>query len=154
MKNFMKKLFLLLLVGVIAVSMFGFIAPNRVDAKEAKPSRGNVCVGLEFGTGYVMKYNIIFYDTSGKQIDKIIQKYGLVGGIYKNYSIPEKAGSIIVEAQKLPITFRWKTVACHKFELIKNSKFSEGNISVVGTGRTLDHAKTTPKGNGCWKCVS
>ena len=35
MKNIIKKMFSLLLVGVVAVSMFGFIAPNRVDAAEA-----------------------------------------------------------------------------------------------------------------------
>ena len=34
MKNIIKKMFSLLLVGVVAVSMFGFIAPNRVDAEE------------------------------------------------------------------------------------------------------------------------
>lgn len=35
MKNVFKKVFSLLLVGVVAVSVFGFIAPNRVDATEA-----------------------------------------------------------------------------------------------------------------------
>ena len=34
MKNIIKKMFSLLLVGVVTVSMFGFIAPNRVDAEE------------------------------------------------------------------------------------------------------------------------
>ena len=34
MKNIIKKMFSLLLVGVVAVSMFGFIAPNRVGAEE------------------------------------------------------------------------------------------------------------------------
>ena len=48
MKNIIKKMFSLLLVGVVAVSMFGFIVPNRVDAAEADINSGSrIIVNIE-----------------------------------------------------------------------------------------------------------
>ena len=58
MKNVMKKVFSLLLVGVVAVSMFGFITPNRVDAAETNAME---FLTIENATPEVLKYRIDFY---------------------------------------------------------------------------------------------
>ena len=44
MKSVMKKLFSLLLVVVITVSMFGFVAPPSVEAAEANASRDKIII--------------------------------------------------------------------------------------------------------------
>ena len=56
MKNIMKKLFSLLLVGVVAVSMFGFITPNRVDAAETNSNLGTIVISCDPVTDHKKLY--------------------------------------------------------------------------------------------------
>ena len=64
MRNIIKKLLSLLLVGVVAVSMFGFITPNRVNATEANTlSAGILCIQNNGNRG---EYNVGFCDNLSK----------------------------------------------------------------------------------------
>ena len=57
MGNIIKKLLSLLLVSVVAVSMFSFIAPNRVDAVETNENSGILCIEQNGNMGnYTIKF--------------------------------------------------------------------------------------------------
>ena len=57
MGNIIKKLLSLLLVSVVAVSMFNFIAPNRVDAVETNKNSGILCIEQNGNMGnYTVKF--------------------------------------------------------------------------------------------------
>lgn len=145
MKNVMKKLFSLLLVGIVAISMFGFIAPNNVDAAEAKPSKG--IVRLEHTGGWIGRYFIRFYDASGKQMGREIGKV-LTAGLGKEYSIPLEAKSVIVETQVW--AFGYHRVNLNKFELSENNDSSTGFIFVRGCN-AVNNIDTSVNATGCWK---
>ena len=73
MKNVIKKAFSLLLVSVVAVSMFSFITPNRVDAK-VELSKDYVYVffkELDQGIKKPGYYTIKFFYPNGKLITEI-----------------------------------------------------------------------------------
>lgn len=68
MKNVIKKAFSLLLVSVVAVSMFSFITPNRVDAK------------VELSDSYVQVDDILFaHDADAKPGYYTIKFFGIDG---------------------------------------------------------------------------
>ena len=57
MGNIIKKLLSLLLVSVVAVSMFSFIAPNRVDAVETNENSGILYIEQNGNMGsYTVKF--------------------------------------------------------------------------------------------------
>ena len=67
MKNVMKKVFSLFLVGVVAVSMFGFITPNRVDAAETNAIE-RICI--QNRGSKALKYLIYFYLEGDPELTK------------------------------------------------------------------------------------
>ena len=145
----MKKLFSLLLVGIVAISMFGFIAPNNVDAAEAKPSKG--IVRLEHTGGWVGRYFIRFYDASGKRMGNEIKRVMTArraghGG--KEYSIPLEAKSVIVETQAWVVGYH--RVNLNKFELSENNDSATGFIFVRGCN-AVNNIDTSVNATGCWK---
>ena len=75
MKNFIKKLFSLVLVGVVTVSMFSFIRPNRVDAiEESNASGGNLGIFIieMIRNGlYEINYSVICYNAFGREIYRV-----------------------------------------------------------------------------------
>ena len=155
MKNVMKKLFSLLLVGVIAVSMFSFVAPNSVDAAEAKPSKGTVYLKQNAKWSLILDgyYFVYFYDASGKLISnpatRIFVKHDA------RYPIPENATSVVVKVQKGD----WLTGAIDKvlvgrlkFNLNEASTDSTGSINVLGHGSNVN-AYTSQSTTGCWQYV-
>ena len=76
MKNFIKKLFSLLLVGVVTVSMFSFIRPNRVDAiEESNKSERNlgtfIVEEIPCRALYTIYCSVICYNASGKEIKRV-----------------------------------------------------------------------------------
>ena len=98
MKNVIKKMFSLLLVGVVAVSMFGFIAPNRVDAAEANAFRGSVLVKTEYSkNAYIISSTVEFLNASGETI-KIPRHKHLDGrkSEHVEYKIPADAKKVKV----------------------------------------------------------
>ena len=151
MKNVMKKLFSLLLVGVIAVSMFSFVAPNSVDAKEAKPSRGTVYVyqNAMWSTFRNAKYFVYFYNASGNKISShSVHLYVKKGA---HFPIPLEAKTVTIEVQSAMLGgISWETVVNHKFELVENSESLEGSISVTGHGSGFG-PYTAQNSTGCWK---
>ena len=99
MKNIMKKLFSLLLVGVVAVSMFGFITPNRVDAAEANAKyAGKFCISYVPGPrrSYTAFYMLDFYDSANNNIGDI--RTGTLKDSEKiNYKIPSSVQRITIQ---------------------------------------------------------
>lgn len=70
MKNVMRKVCSLFLIGVVAVSMFGFIAPTRAEAIETEYG-GELCLYWDDGANYCKNYgdiaiNVSFCDSRGK----------------------------------------------------------------------------------------
>ena len=154
MKNIMKKLFSLLLVGVVAVSMFGFIAPNSVDAKEEKPSKGEVhlkqCAMWDFfytDGEYIVK----FYGASGNVISTPSTKLGCMIHTEHTFPIPVETKSAVVTVKKvIPFTGKYVVVDRLKFELNEKSTSSTGVISVEGHGANQS-ANVAQRTTGCWK---
>lgn len=71
MKNVIKKAFSLLLVSVVAVSMFSFITPNRVDAKVQLSNNYVRIVDTLFDENANAKpgyYTIEFFDIDGNPL--------------------------------------------------------------------------------------
>ena len=149
MKNVMKKLFSLLLVGVVAVSMFGFIAPNNVDAAEAEPSKGNVY--FQQNGFYTGNYIASFYDASGKLIGS--RNTGrMYAGQSRRYAIPEETKTLTVKT-KIRSIFHWDNVGLFKFVLNESKLPEGGTVSVTGKGDLLIMAYFIPSSTGCWKCA-
>ena len=92
MKNVMKKVFSLLLVGVVAVSMFGFITPNRIDAAETNATE---FLTIRNATPKVLRYRIDFYLAEGPEKTKPLNRNHIIVTLrpdeHKNVSIPPLA---------------------------------------------------------------
>ena len=65
MKNIVKKLFSLLLVGVVAISMFSFVAPTNAEAAEAD-SYGTL--SIRNWASFTARFHVTFYDSCGKNL--------------------------------------------------------------------------------------
>lgn len=101
MKNIIKKLFSLLLVGVVAVSMFGFIAPNRVNAAETDASLGKVRLETVPNPNFSLRHRLIFsvefLNKSGKPIGKRVRSdLNIHNGESREVEIPSKTKSIMI----------------------------------------------------------
>ena len=99
MKNVIKKMLSLLLVGVVTVSMFSFITPNRVDA-EVKFLRYFVHVvakapGRGGQDGY---YNISFFDKKEEPIIGSIKPVGFGSVKEEDFYVPRGAATMKFEA--------------------------------------------------------
>lgn len=94
MKNFIKKLFSLLLVGVVTVSMFSFIRPNRVDAIEESNKSGKnlgtfIVEEIPCRALYTIYCSVVCYNASGKEIKKVDDKSNLLWSSKKiTFEIP------------------------------------------------------------------
>ena len=90
MKNVMKKVFSLILVGVVAVSMFGFVAPTRA---EAAGCAGELCLEWydkeNYCNGNIDIY-IYFLDSYGTVLDTYDAK---TVGSYNGWVIKFPAGT-------------------------------------------------------------
>ena len=156
MKNVMKKLFSLLLVGVVAVSMCGFIAPNSVDAAEVKPSKGEIHLKQAdwwsaFGTDG--RYFVKFYNASGQLIGDKLASLRAVKEPSKDFPIPVETNSVVIEIKKgspLVGDLDFRLVTCLKFTLDETSTDSIGSISLEGQGINT-RASVAQSTTGCWK---
>ena len=61
LKNVVKKLFSLLLVGVVAISMFSFVAPP-VEAAEAPEAGSNGTLSIRNCALFTARFHVTFYD--------------------------------------------------------------------------------------------
>ena len=146
----MKKLFSLLLVGIVAISMFGFITPNSVDAAEATPSKGTVYVkNTSHSIGYGANFVVDFYNASGKNIGGY-NSGRLNKTEERHYTIPQEAKSVTVRTKKKS-TFCWNNVNFFVFKLDESSDSLDGSISVNAIGKSLLKAGFTKSSAGCWK---
>ena len=105
MKNIMKKLFSLLLVGVVAVSMFGFITPNNVDAAETNGCAGKIvisCVPVPDTSKLKKPYKVCcmvrYYNVYNKEIvtPMIPCSETLHGGESRTYDIRDDVQRITI----------------------------------------------------------
>ena len=141
MKNVIKKMFSLLLVGVVAVSMFGFIAPNRVDATEANVLEGSVLVKTQYSeNAYIISSTVEFLNASGKAITG--PKYRHLDGKkseYVEYKIPKDARTVKVNVMNCksikPLNLLSKTF------IFERNKF----IPAVGNSITVSASFPMPK---------
>ena len=91
MKNVMKKVFSLLLVGVVAVSMFGFITPNRVDAAETNAME---FLTIENATPEVLKYRIDFYSEKDPNLTRPLNDKAIIVTL-----CPDERKDVIIHPQ-------------------------------------------------------
>ena len=101
MKNIIKKLFSLLLVGVVAVSMFGVIAPNRVNAAETNANLGKVRLETVHNPNFSLHHRLIFsvefLNKSGKPIgERAESDLNIHDGESREVEIPSKTKSIMI----------------------------------------------------------
>ena len=158
MKNVIKKLFSLLLIGVVAVSMFSFIVPNHIDAEEEIP-RGIVVLILRNMAIYYegvasVNYSVEFYDVLDNATEKLIcsQSVSLSNDgvdrkpvLWRGY-IPAKAKVVVIGTGKW-----WK---CCKFKLDESSKFSTGFIEVTSINQARNKGiYIRSRSSGYWKQV-
>ena len=101
MKNVIKKMFSLLLVGVVAVSMFGVIAPNRVNAAETNANLGKVRLETvpnpKFDRHHRLIFSVEFLNKSGKPIgERAESDLNIHDGESREVEIPSKTKSIMI----------------------------------------------------------
>lgn len=75
MKNVMKKVFSLLLVGIVAISMFSFITPNRVDAAETNATE---FLTIRNATPEFLKYRIDFYSEEDPELTRPLNDKAII----------------------------------------------------------------------------
>ena len=158
MKNVVKKLFSLLLIGVVAVSMFSFIVPNHVDAEVGTP-RGIIVLILRNMALYYegvasVNYSVKFYDVLDNAKEKLIcsQSVSLSNDgvdrkpVLWHDLIPAKAKIVVIETGKW-----WE---CRKFKLDESSEFSTGLIEVTSINQERNKGMyIRSRSSGCWKQV-
>ena len=99
MKNVIKKMLSLLLVGVVTVSMFGVIAPNRVNAAETNANLGKVRLETvpnpKFDLYHHLSFSAEFLNKSGKPIGRRAESVlNIRDGKIREVEIPSKTESI------------------------------------------------------------
>ena len=157
MKNFAKKLFSLLLVGVVTVSMFSFVAPPPVEAVEETPSRGTVIfkfVNLldaeRSAEGIVDFYGDDDYYSS-QPISLHCRGYGIFSERKTVcYNIPAEAKIVVLRDG----CRRW--IVWGNFKLDESSEFSSGCIRAVVECSGVRHFERRSKrieSSGCWKQI-
>ena len=143
MKRVIKKLFSLLLVGVVAVSMFSFISPNRVDAAGSNSKfNGKFRVwGLPaFSDPYKASYEINFYNKKEVNIKTMRNTLSSDKLTEENFNIPKQAQKIVIE-----------TTITGKNGILKNSSVlkrngekisKDGSISILHQIASLSDPRT------------
>ena len=144
MKNVMRKVVSLFLVGIVAVSMFGFIAPTRAEATEEN-SRGTVKV-VNKGN-YVAFFTISFYDKTEQLIIK--QRECLLELEENDFALPANANFVTVEA-KAHNGINSFIVDTVKFKLVKDDVYSE-DVIIVTTSGTTTNAKVISECTSGWR---
>ena len=87
MKNVVKKLFSLLLVGVVAISMFSFVAPPAEAAEAAEAGSNGTLIINQSGI-YKAGFHVTFYDSVGGNLDEYDTGYLAVGKT-RDFKIPK-----------------------------------------------------------------
>ena len=130
MKNVMKKVFSLFLVGVVAVSIFGFVAPTRAEAV-GENSRG--IVKLANNTNCKALFKVKFYN---KNFELIVDRYAKLEANDNNganvFTIPDNTEFILVDVKKKN-TDSFTYVDTLKFEMSYSKACSEDVIKVAYT---------------------
>ena len=156
MKNFVKKLFSLLLVGVVAISMFSFVAPTNVEAAEETSFRGVVYFTL-INPGKTKKeasvgYSVEFYDVLDDGTKNFIESWSIC--LYADY---RHGKNIAKEDCFIPVGAKIVVLKnaenCHKFKLDVNSESSRGYIYVDYILWFNEEYRTSIKSSDCWKQV-
>ena len=140
-KNVMKKMFSLLLVGVVAISMFGFISSTRAEAAEAG-SKGTVQIyqkGL-----YVARFDVNFFDGNNNEIDSSSKRLA----IYQGYdiAIPDNAEYVQVDVY----VYGWGHKKTLKFKA-NDQVSSKSVINITTDGSTWDTGVNVHSCNGWQK---
>ena len=156
MKNVVKKLFSLLLVGVVAISMFSFVAPPPAEAVEETPSKGTIIfkfISLIDGRCSA-DYAVDFYGDddyyiSSQPIHFHLATFGKKKTV--RYNIPAEAKIVVIKDF-------WSGQAWGRFKLEESSEFSSGCISAVvkRSGGFIMHRERWSKSSessGCWKQI-
>ena len=132
MKNVFKKMFSLFLVGVVAVSMFGFIAPNRVDATEAANAfTESILVETEPSiNACTISSTIKFFDESEKVVRvKRAELDGQIGQAMEA-KIPKKAKIIEINVMNIEKRKDLRLSRTYKFRRDKVVPSSDPSISI------------------------
>lgn len=100
MKSIIKKLFSLLLVGVVAISMISSIKPNCVDAAETN-DRDSKTVFISYspdpGSSYFAFTILDFYDLKNNSLGTYNTNLGGHRLLRKKFAIPKATQKIIIE---------------------------------------------------------
>lgn len=137
-------MFSLLLVGVVAISMFGFISPSRVEAAE-EGSRGTIEVSQK-GL-YVARFDVKFFDNNNNEIDSSSKSLA----IYQGYdiAIPDNAEYVQVDVYVYGF-FKWDHKKTLKFKA-NDQVSSESIINITTDGSTWDTGVNVHSCNGWQK---
>ena len=95
MKNVVKKLFSLLLVGVVAISMFSFVAPPPAEAAEAAEAGSNGTLILNQRGLCKTGFHVTFYDYLKKNLGEY-DTGCLKGGNTRKFKIPKNTYNVHV----------------------------------------------------------
>lgn len=100
MKSIIKKLFSLLLVGAVAISMISSIKPNCVDAAETN-GRDSKTVFISYfpnhGPSYIAFSILSFYDSKENSLGTHNTRLGGYRLLRKKVAIPKGTRKIIIE---------------------------------------------------------
>ena len=145
MKNVVKKLFSLLLVGVVTVSMFSFVAPTNAEAAETD-SYGTLIINQR--GAYEAGFHATFYDFFGENLGEYDTGY-LAKKNTREFKIPKNTYRVQVHVSIISIFFKGK---CEKYidfyadESVVNEK---SRIELTSTNVTWD-PKFDVKFNDGW----
>ena len=141
----MKNVFSLFLVGMVTVSMFGFVAPTRAEAV-GENSRGTVKV-VQNTIGKSL-FVVKFYNKKGLEIitrREILETYE-----DHNFVIPDNTETILVDLKKSN-TDSFSYVDTLKFEMSDSKACSEDVIKVTYTEK--GGAKLVSECTGGWEQI-
>ena len=148
MKNVVKKLFSLLLVGVVAISMFSFVAPTNVEATEAG---SNGTLSIRNKGWYTAYFSADFQDDCGCLVAR--EFIGALEGLgfrkTRKLNIPENATYIAVNMEYADIDGNWKHADTYVFRVDEVAVNEKSQIELVANG-TIWNAKCDIKINNGW----
>lgn len=133
----MKKIFSILLAGVVVFSILGFISPgNYVSAKE-ETSKGTLTIKHE--VKWAGDYKIHFYDSSGNSIGSTIKvsspkNKNASKKIIKTIKIPQRTNKIEVSVDAYSENNNLLKSDEFKFEAVKNKVSDEDTINIIAKG--------------------
>lgn len=142
MKNIMKNVFSLFLVGVVSFSMFNFIVPNRVEAVEEN-SKGILKI-IHRGP-YSAHFIISFYNEKCEEVEKIEMELTMFED--RDYVIPSDTESIIVEifnGRNMIDTFNFRVI---------DDKVCSNDVIKVTTTKPTFYPEANSECTGGWEQI-